>query len=208
VALNSTVLPPGAYGWIHDLRAVADGTATGKPQRKTLYRRKPNDIVQLGEIVGIVLRGRAGEQVALAIIDATDLPRAMLRTWYMKKDGYVRSNAPRPSVSLHRFILNAPDGYDVDHINHNTLDNRRTNLRIVTTAQNTWNSRRRKSGHLSSCRGVSTEPSRTRWNAVILVNGRRLSRWFKTEEEAIAQREAWEREFFGEFACRQGEVGE
>jgi hypothetical protein len=50
---------------------------------------------------------------------------------------------------LHRFLLDAPRHMMVDHINGNTLDNRRTNLRLVTPAQNQWN-RRRNSTHKST----------------------------------------------------------
>ncbi len=52
---------------------------------------------------------------------------------------------PYGSVSrhryLHRFLMDAPEGYVVDHINGDTLDNRRSNLRVVTQRQNIANSR-------------------------------------------------------------------
>lgn len=43
-------------------------------------------------------------------------------------------------IYLHRFLLNAPKGVLIDHINGNPLDNRKCNLRMVTVAQNNMNS--------------------------------------------------------------------
>ena len=54
---------------------------------------------------------------------------------------------------MHRRILNAPDGVQVDHINHNTLDNRRSNLRLCSLAQNQMN-RKRASNNTSGYKGV------------------------------------------------------
>lgn len=58
------------------------------------------------------------------------------------------------TVRLHRFILNCPDNMVVDHINHNGLDNRKCNLRIVTIRENTLNrqlSKNNKSGVIGVC---------------------------------------------------------
>lgn len=54
------------------------------------------------------------------------------------------------TILIHRFILNAPKGLQVDHINHDVFDNRRENLRICTNQQNCWNKnfRKGKSGYL------------------------------------------------------------
>lgn len=57
---------------------------------------------------------------------------------------------------MHRMILDAPKGKYVDHINRNTLDNRRENIRIVTHADNMRNTDLRKSNS-SGFRGVYQE---------------------------------------------------
>jgi|14_taG_2_1085336.scaffolds.fasta_scaffold12366_4 hypothetical protein len=55
--------------------------------------------------------------------------------------------------SIHRAIMNAPKGMDVDHINGDTLDNRKENLRLATRAQNSQN-RRLRSDSSSGYKGV------------------------------------------------------
>lgn len=52
---------------------------------------------------------------------------------------------------LHRIILNCPDNKIVDHINHNTLDNRKQNLRICTYLENNQN---KKSAYKTSTTGI------------------------------------------------------
>ena len=65
---------------------------------------------------------------------------------------YAQIFKDKRSQSLHRFIMKAPKGMCVDHINGNSLDNRRSNLRIVTQSENLLNWRtepRSKSGYRS-----------------------------------------------------------
>ena len=49
---------------------------------------------------------------------------------------YTNVNGNRRKIYMHRQIMNCPKGMEVDHINGNTLDNRKANLRIVTKAEN------------------------------------------------------------------------
>ena len=80
------------------------------------------------------------------ICDKEDLKYVELRTWHKKKcgTGYAAARIDYKTAFFHRLVMNASGGKDIDHINHNTLDNRKTNLREVTHAENTWN-RERKS---------------------------------------------------------------
>ncbi|MBB6677499.1 HNH endonuclease [Cohnella lubricantis] len=75
-------------------------------------------------------------------------------------------------MHMHREVLNAPDGFEVDHINGNTLDNRKSNLRIVTHQRNMHN----VSSHgdsSSQYRGVFWNKQKLKWTAQICLDGKR-----------------------------------
>lgn len=74
-----------------------------------------------------------------ALIDEADLPLVSTRKWYASKTKWGNFYAVTNGVLLHRFLMNPPDGFEVDHINHDTLDNRRSNLRCVTHKENMRN---------------------------------------------------------------------
>jgi hypothetical protein len=86
-------------------------------------------------------------QGKFAIVDEEDWAAASLGKWRIisrEKTFYVAKTGRLPNdkcttVYLHRFITGAEKGQTVDHINHDTLDNRRSNLRICTTAENSMN---------------------------------------------------------------------
>jgi hypothetical protein len=102
-------------------------------------------------------------------------------------------------LAMHRVILNAPDGLQVDHINGDGLDNRRSNLRLATNAQNLQNQKRR-STNTSGYKGVSLYRD-GRWSARIRANGRRVFLgYFATPELAHAAYCAAAEKYHGEFA--------
>jgi hypothetical protein len=84
---------------------------------------------------------------------------------------------------LHRVIMGAGKGEIVDHINRDRLDNRRANLRLCSSAQNTWNAKTRRD-NAAGVRGV-WEHSPGCWSAVIFVNGQRIPLGtFRSKHEA------------------------
>lgn len=73
-------------------------------------------------------------------------------------------------VYLHRLIANADIGDYVDHINHNTLDNRKENLRIVSFSENMLNRKGAQVNNSSRYRGVHKN-GKGKWVARVIIQG-------------------------------------
>jgi HNH endonuclease len=105
-------------------------------------------------------------------------------------------------IRMHRYLMNAPKGVQVDHRNRDTLDNQTENLRLATQAQNSWNrkkSKYNKSG-FTGVRYILGNRKRP-WKAEIKHLGRNINLGhFKTAEEAIQIYRASARLLRGEFA--------
>ena len=80
-----------------------------------------------------------------------------------------RSDGKRGMIFMHRWIMEPPPGMVVDHINHDKLDNRRSNLRICTRQQNSAHRQKVTTG-VSGFRGVSRCGSK--WKAEIHISYR------------------------------------
>lgn len=163
----------------------------GTPQDtnpRTTYDK--NEIIVDGKEARVKLYDAHCNHIATAIIDAEDVNKIRYTKWKLSASGYA-ANTPKFSGSnkhMHREILGT-DQF-VDHINHNTLDNRKSNLRIVTKAQNIMN---------SNFKGVS--PNGCKWYAHIKINQKMLNLGnYLDEEEALYARWYAEQVLFKEFA--------
>lgn len=96
------------------------------------------------------------------------------------------------SIMMHRLIMNIQDSsIFTDHIDHNGLNNQRSNLRLATNSQNGAN-RRKGTGLTSKYKGVCINTrynedrtkKYTRYQAVFTLNGKQLIKMFKKEEDA------------------------
>jgi len=102
---------------------------------------------------------------------------------------------------MHNCIIPVPDGYIIDHINHNGLDNRKKNVRVATQAQNARNARYPKKNCSSRYRGVWFNRQAKKWRASIVVNRKRKQiGYFKDEIQAATAYDRAAMKYFGEYA--------
>jgi hypothetical protein len=144
-----------------------------------------------------------GEPLGFALVDDEDYELVSRYSWSLAVRGAI-SYAQGPigrgrSVYMHRLLLSLQlgDRRVVDHRNGDGLDNRRANLRAITTAENMRNRRPRlRQVGSSAFRGVSWFPLRDKWRATATVNGKQRSLgYFHDELEAARAVEAFWRDF-------------
>lgn len=143
-----------------------------------------------------------------AIVDEIDYERVSQFRWYAAKDRHgfraarqlPRSNGKRSIEYLHNLILRPADGLQVDHINRNPLDNRRSNLRLVTIQQNACNRKYKKYRH--GYKGICWFAPAKKFQAQITANGKhRFLGYYATAIEAAKAYDAAARELHGNFAA-------
>jgi len=141
----------------------------------------------------------------VTLLDNDDYESMRHWTWYASnssKHPYAirrLSQPPRPIIVMHRVIMNAPDDAVVDHINGDSLDNRRCNLRICTTQENVRNRRTRAAS--SGFKGVSLHSQSRLWRAAIHIDAKQITLgYFKDAVDAAHAYDDAAREYFGSFA--------
>lgn len=155
-----------------------------------------NEIVTYDDYAEIILYDKKGNEKARAIIDIDDIDKVKNIRWAFSY-GYAVNNYTK--VKLHRFIMNCPNDMEVDHINRNRLDNRKSNLRITTHQQNNMNKGLIKS-NTSGYTGVYWYKARSKWQVSIKVNYKSIFLGYYDDlEEAIKVREEAEKKYFGEY---------
>ena len=156
------------------------------------YSKNPAKLV--GDHIEIVLLNRKGKLKKVALIDIADWERIKFSRWSIG-DSYVGGHIPHERVQrLHNFLMNPRQGSVVDHINGDVLDNRRSNLRIVSFSANAFN---RKNG--SSPTGVFFDKVNRKWAAHIMKDYKSI--WlgrYERKYDAIQARKKAELKYFGE----------
>lgn len=142
----------------------------------------------------------------VALIDTTDAERVAPYNWSAGWSGFawyasMGARSKNTRIFLHRFLMDAPEGVEVDHENGDTLDCRRsTNLRLATHLENMQNTKRR-SHNRSGFKGVRLRCDGRAWCARITIDGKETSLGsFATAEEAARAYDASALANFGEFA--------
>lgn len=114
------------------------------------------------------------------IVDEEDYSKLIVYNWCDDGKGYAYNST---AGYMHRFIMNTPDGFVTDHKNHNRLDNRKINLRICTSRNNTRNMIS-KTGS-SKYKGVCWHKKAKKWVSYIKYGNRLVHLGcFDTEIEA------------------------
>jgi hypothetical protein len=131
------------------------------------------------------------------IVDDDDFGWISRWKWQFNR-GYAKRDIK--CIRMHREIIHATKGMDVDHINGNKLDNRKCNLRLVNDFQQNQNSNKRKD-NTSGCRGVNFFKPRGTWIARIQYNGKRIGLGtYHDKADAIKAYNEASNKYFGEYA--------
>lgn len=116
----------------------------------------------------------------IAFVDESDFDLLNSFSWHASKSSgnlyyAARKNSLGKTEYMHRILMGNPTVLKVDHINQNTLDNRRSNLRLVNTSFNALNTAKAK--------GVTQLPNGS-FRAQLMVKGVRYAKCFSTHNEA------------------------
>jgi len=151
-------------------------------------------------------------QGQFALVDDSDYEFLSQWKWYAHKhssgDFHAMRASPRKngkeySIYMSRQILGLKHGdkRQADHINHNTLDNRQSNIRICTNQQNSFN-RKSISNTSSKFKGVSWYERCKKWQAHIQMDRKRKHLGlFRSEKKAALAYDFAAKSLYGEFAC-------
>lgn len=167
----------------------------------SVFDRREIEII--GDHANVPLHGRGGVFHGLAIVDATDVDRVRNIAWTLDTRGYVvgRPSGFKTCTPLHRWLM--IDGKNckkaVDHIDGDKLNNRRSNLRLCTQAENAKNTRLGLN-NTSGAKGVSRNVN-GKWRARIWNNRKEIHLGtFETAAEAMAAYDKAAIALHGEFA--------
>jgi len=148
-----------------------------------------SDVEILDSVCKIELK--SNHETRSMLFDLEFLPLVMAKRWYLDKNGYACSRGEKrgSTIRIHRYLLGAQKGQEVDHINRDKLDNRLSNLRTVTHQENCLN-RQLGKPHYDKFRNL--------WKARVKINQKEvfLGR-YKTYEEAEVVLRVAHKEYFG-----------
>ena len=154
-----------------------------------------------GEYTKIYLKQK-GEFVC-CLIDTEDTEKCKsVGVWSLGSNGYVSNCAS--GIYLHRFVMNCPDDMEVDHIYHNPLDNRKSQLRFATSSQQKMNTKKRVDNS-SGQRGVYYDKSRNTWNVNINFSDMSFRKRFKNYDDAVNMANTIYKQYFGEYQYKTQE---
>lgn len=185
-----------------------------------MAKKKGNNYIidETNNIVKLELTRRDGT-VLWTTIDLEDLQRVLdfPYTWSAKYDpdleqyyvettiylGFENGKKLGKALKLHKFIMDAKDDEVVDHINHDTLDNTKGNLRCIPWKNNSTNRKSRNKNNKSGYRNVCWIKKENAWVVQLSINGKnkRFGKFpYEELDKAGAFAEEMRQKYYGEFA--------
>lgn len=140
-------------------------------------------------VAKIAMYWRDGTIKAEVIVDSEDYEWLSQYRWNLSGQGrYAARKAGQRSIYMHREIMGVTSReFEVDHINGDRLDNRRSNLRVVNHAENSQNAIKTRPNRYSQYRGVTWSRRAQVWKAQVHMAGRNYYLGsFDDEKEAAA----------------------
>lgn len=101
-----------------------------------------------------------------------------------------KNHEKRKYINMARYIMKTPKNLTIDHINRNTLDNRKSNLRNVPICINNLN----KSNNTSGCVGVTWDKAKNKWH--VMIRDKNLGRYNSFDDAVKARKQAEKENYF------------
>lgn len=129
--------------------------------------RKANEFFLKDDYAIIMVGTKLGAMIEV-LIDLDDVELCKQYYWSGQysntvKDYYIQGYKDGKTVRLHRLVTNCPDGLVVDHVRHQTRDNRKSQLRVCTQLTNMQNVRRSKDNNKNGHIGLSWVAGCKKW---------------------------------------------
>lgn len=164
------------------------------------YKKKENKF-DLSREYGIGFTSNTNQKF---YFDLDDYDKIKNICWYENDEGYVCGILNNKQILLHRFVLGVETLKDkniiVDHIKHNTLDNRKEYLRITNHMHNSQN-RELEIKNKSGVTGVCWKSRESLWIAYITINYKQIILgYFSDFDEAVKVRKQAEEKYFGKYS--------
>jgi hypothetical protein len=168
-----------------------------------------NDYIIKNDVVIIFLYNRMKTKKYECVIDSSDLVKLELYdvNWYPKfqknpQKYYASASKNGESIYMTRILMNAPFGTWVDHIDNDTMNNRKKNLRITTNAENLKNRKSKNSNNSSGYRNVSWSKVLGKWVVQLQIDKKNhmFDEKFDDVHEAGRFAKKMRIKYYGEFA--------
>lgn len=134
--------------------------------KKTRIKQANKRIIIYKDYAEVILGNKK-----VTIIDLEDVEKVKNYKWNQLKNGYIKTIIDKQTIYLHRLVTNCPDDMEVDHEDHDKLNNRKYNLRICTSQENSRNHRLHKS-NTSGINGVSWSEKQGVWCGFIGIDNK------------------------------------